>query len=184
MLFSNQHFKAQVGKNIYKHAFAANNNRNGDLLHDMCIEERLTISNTKFQKKSSKCWTWCSPTGRKAQIDYILANTKWQNYVKNTEAYSTVDISSDHRVVSTKIKLSLKISKHKLADNCSKSRIHVFCAEVHNRFEVLLTKGTESENAPVPDLPGEALSREPSEDQTKMLDILPIYTIQTPDHFY
>ena len=44
-------FNANVVKDIYKHAFAANTDRNGDFLHGRCIEKRLTITNTKFQKK-------------------------------------------------------------------------------------------------------------------------------------
>ena len=122
--------------------------------------------------------------------DCTLLNTKWQNSAKNTEACSTVDMNSDHRIISTKIKPSRKCSKRHKVRRPNWQTIAVkpafmsFVAEAHNRFEVLLTKGTESENAPVPDLPGEALSREPSQGQITMPDILPIYTIQNPDHFY
>ena len=45
----------------------------------------------------------------KAQIDYVFINKKWNNGVLNCEAYSSFDgVSSDHRIVTTKIQLSLR----------------------------------------------------------------------------
>ena len=45
----------------------------------------------------------------KSQIDYILVRRKWRNSVINCEAYSSfANVGSDHRVVSAKIRLSLK----------------------------------------------------------------------------
>ena len=44
-----------------------------------------------------------------AQIDYVFINKKWKNNAINCEAYSSFDgVSSDHRIVTGKIRLSLR----------------------------------------------------------------------------
>ena len=50
--------------------------------------------------------------GSKSQIDFILINKKWTNSMHNVEAYSSFSSSgSDHRLVTAKIRLSLRMSK-------------------------------------------------------------------------
>ena len=45
----------------------------------------------------------------KAQIDFVFINKKWKNNAVNCEAYSSfVGVSSGHRVVTPKIRLSLR----------------------------------------------------------------------------
>ena len=44
------------------------------------------------------------------QLDYILVRKKWTNSVHNSEAYNSFKtIGSDHRVVSSKLRLSLRV---------------------------------------------------------------------------
>ena len=51
-------------------------------------------------------------TGHKSQIDFILVNRKWRNSVKNVEPYSSFSsVGSDHRIVTAKVKLSLRSNK-------------------------------------------------------------------------
>ena len=46
---------------------------------------------------------------RKALIGYILINKKWNNSALNCAAYSSLEgVSSDHRIVTAKIRLSLR----------------------------------------------------------------------------
>ena len=54
--------------------------------------------------------------GAKSQIDFIMIRRKWRNSLKNCETYSSFSrIGSDHRIITAKIKLSLRIySKKKL----------------------------------------------------------------------
>ena len=50
----------------------------------------------------------------KAQLDYISVNKKWINSVQNCEAYNSFEgVSSDHRIVSKKVQLSLRANKKK-----------------------------------------------------------------------
>ena len=63
----------------------------------------------KLSKKRGKLWTHTNANKSKAQIDYLFINRKWKNSVMNCEAYSTFEgVSSDHRIVTAKIRLSLR----------------------------------------------------------------------------
>ena len=84
-------------------------NRNGGLLADFTLENRLSCLNTKFQKRKGKLWTKIYANDIKAQMDYILINKKWNNCALNCEAYSSFEsVISDHRSVTAKIRLSLR----------------------------------------------------------------------------
>ena len=55
------------------------------------------------------------PCCRKYQLDYILRRNKWRNSITNVEANSTFSsIGSDHRIVSSKVRLSLRANRKKL----------------------------------------------------------------------
>ena len=62
-----------------------------------------------FQKRERKLWTYTYANNTKAQIDCVFINKKWKNSAVNCEAYSSfVGVSSDHRIVTAKIWLSLR----------------------------------------------------------------------------
>lgn len=73
----------------------------------------MMVGNTNFRKKHSKLWTFISDmSGSKTQVDYILINRKWKNSLKNCEAYNSFsNIGSDHRIVTAKLKLSLRVPR-------------------------------------------------------------------------
>ena len=99
----------QIDKKV-NHKFSLHNlsNRNGEHLTDFALENRLTCLNTKFQKKKRKLWTYTNANNTKAQIDCVFINKKWNNSALNCEAYSFEGMSSDHRIVTAKIRLSLR----------------------------------------------------------------------------
>ena len=101
---------AQIGKNRHiKYSLHNTSNRNGQYLTDFMIENRLTCLNTNYQKREGKLWTYTYANNSKAQIDYVLINKKWKNSAMNCEAYSSFEgVSSDHRIVTAKIRLSLR----------------------------------------------------------------------------
>ena len=101
---------AQIGKNINcKFSLHNSSNRNGEHLTDFTPENRLTCLNTKFQKIKGKLWTNTYTNNAKEQTDYILINKKWKYNASNCEAYSSFEgVSSDHRIVMAKIRLSLR----------------------------------------------------------------------------
>ena len=103
---------AQIRKNV-NHKFSLHNSpkRNGEHLTDFTLENRLTCLNTDFQKRERKLWTNTYAKNTKAQIDHVFINKKWNNSVLNCEAYSSFEgVSTDHRIVTAKIRLSQRKS--------------------------------------------------------------------------
>ena len=101
---------AQIGKNRNnKYSLHNTSNRNGQHLTDFMIENRLTCLNTNYQKREGKLWTYTYAKNNKAQIDYVFINRKWKNSVMNCKAYSSFEgVSSDHRIVTAELRLSLR----------------------------------------------------------------------------
>ena len=112
-------FNAKVGKKgkdennnwIGNHGIGVRNER-GERLLDFAAENRLFITNTLFEKQTSRYWTWESPGGiYKNQIDFILTTDK--TIFQNTEILTQVDIGSDHRLLRGKIKMNKKLTRLK-----------------------------------------------------------------------
>ena len=115
---------AQIGQSIH-HIFTYHHtsNRDGEYLEHFLIENGLLCINTPFQKRRGKLWTYTYPNGDIAQIDYMMINKKWIDSVQNCEAYHSLEgISTDHGMMSLRIKLSLRANKKKsnakIASNC------------------------------------------------------------------
>ena len=106
-------FNAHLGTDKAKYTYHKNTNTNGLHLNELAEETNMIITNTTFQKRKGKLSTYISDmNGNKSQIDYILINRKWKNSVINAEAYNTfANTGSDHRIVTARIKLSLRMSK-------------------------------------------------------------------------
>ena len=103
---------AQIVKTV-NHKFSLHNssNRNGEHVTDFMLENRLTCLNTKFQKRKRKLstYTYTYALTPKGQIDYVFINKKWNNSALNCEKYFSFEgVSSDHRLVMAKIRLSLR----------------------------------------------------------------------------
>ena len=105
MLVIGWDMNAQIGKNgNNKYSLHNTSNRNGQHLTDFMIENRLACLNTNYQKREGKQYY---ANNTKAQIDYVLMNKKWKNSPMNCEAYSSFEgVSTDHRIVTEKIRLS------------------------------------------------------------------------------
>jgi hypothetical protein len=106
-------YNAHLGKEVGKYTYHDRTNSNGSRLVDFAQEAGLVISNIHLQKKNGKLWTYISDmSGTKSQVDFILVNKKWKNSIKNCEAYNSFSsMGSDHRIISAKVKLSLRTSK-------------------------------------------------------------------------
>ncbi|KAI8484256.1 hypothetical protein Bbelb_380410 [Branchiostoma belcheri] len=105
-------FNARIGDQDAKFAFHKETNRNGRLLLDLANEKDLVVSSTDFCKKAGKLWTFISPGGMKYQLDYVHIRREWRNSMLNVEAYSSfASVGSDHRIVSARVRLSLRKKK-------------------------------------------------------------------------
>ena len=109
----------------------------------------ITCLNTNYQKREGKLWTYTYANNSKAQIDYVFINKKWKNSAMNCEVYSSFeDVFSDHRIVTAKLRLSLRknatrttTTKHydwALLNNRDIRDKYVL--ELTNRFEALQEK--------------------------------------------
>ena len=93
-------------------------NRNGKYLRSFVEEHNLIVGNTTFQKAKNNLWTWRSPSGSLSQIDYCLYRKRWRNSVTNCQTYSSSNpIGSDHRIVTTTVRLSLRSPKQQTLKN-------------------------------------------------------------------
>ena len=100
------------------HIKVKNTNRNGKYLQNLITENSLCCLNKKFRKKCDTLWTHRYQHGVKAQLGYMLVNRKWINSLMNCEAYGIFEgVSSDHRTVSVKLRLSLQAKKPKVASS-------------------------------------------------------------------
>ena len=145
---------AQIGKNgNNKYSLHNTSNRNGQHLTDFMIENRLACLNTNYQKREGKLWIYTYANNTKAQIDYVLINKKWKNSALNCEAYSSFEgVSTDHRIVTAKIRLSLRKNDKRTATTKhytwallnNKDVRDKYVLELRNRFETLQEKTEKS----------------------------------------
>jgi hypothetical protein len=88
----------------------------GDRLVNFCGLSDLIITNTQLkQSKDSRYRTWEAPDGTDCnQINCIMISRKWRGSIRNSRAYPSTDIGSDHQLVMANLKLKLKT-------NCKKN---------------------------------------------------------------
>ena len=130
---------------IGPHCFYDETNDNGERLVNLCQEYKLRPAQTRFPQPRNRLWTWMHPGGSTHQLDHILISSKWVNSLRNCRAYNTVELDSDHRILSILLTTSLRTSKgkpckrpkfdwKKLKDADTK---HEFQIELSNRFKEL-----------------------------------------------
>ena len=147
LLVIDRDMNAQIRKN-------RNNkySQHGQHLTDIMIENRLTCLNTNYQKRDGKLWPYTYANNSKAQINYLFINKKWKNSAMNCEAYSSFeDVSSDHRIVTTKLRLRLRKNATRTATTKyydwallnNRDIRDKYVLELRNRFETLQEKTEE-----------------------------------------
>ena len=147
MLVIGGDMNAQIGKNgNNKYSLHNTSNRNGQHLTDFMIENRLACLNINYQKREGKLWTYTYANNTKAQIDYVLINKKWKNSATNCEAYSSFEgVSTDHRIATAKIRLSLRKNAKRTATTKhydwallnNRDIKDKYVLELRNRYETL-----------------------------------------------
>ena len=151
-------FNARVGLDSHSsrpvvvgpHCFYDTTNDNGERLVNLCEEHNMRIAQTKFPQPRGRMWTWTHPAGSLHQLDHILINSKWVNSLRNCRAYNSVELDSDHRIVSIMLTTSLRTSNgkpcrrpkfnwKKLQDPSTREE---FQLELSNKFEALQNDDT------------------------------------------
>jgi len=94
-----------------RHGYGERNDR-GERLLEFASTNDLLITNTRFQQKDSRKWTWMAPDGKHTNmIDLVLVDRRWKTAVKVCRTFQGADVSSDHSLVMCKLKLRLKRTK-------------------------------------------------------------------------
>ena len=114
-------FNARVGSDshhhhsqvIGKHNYHLSTNDNGKRLLDLCHTTNQRHVQSRFPHPPKRMWTWKHPIGSLAQLDHILVNSKWIRSVTNCRAYNSVEIDSDHRILSARFNIRFRASKGK-----------------------------------------------------------------------
>jgi exonuclease III len=147
-------FNARVGHDSYEsspsavesHLYHKETNENGTRLVSLCQHANLKMTQSYFQHRPGRLWSWTHPGGNHhlAQLDHITISSKWKNSLRNCRAYSTVNLQSDHRIVVSSLRLSLRtLAKAKAPPTPlwrsldDQNRRQLFQIELENRFAAL-----------------------------------------------
>ena len=93
-----------VGPHLYHDA----SNDNGKRLVDLCSSTQLKIVQSYFPQRKGRLWCWEHSGGTRAQLDHILICKKWANSITNCRAYNTLELDSDHRVITESFTISFR----------------------------------------------------------------------------
>ena len=118
-----------------------NRNERGQMLVDLCIENRLAIGNSFFKHHPRRLFTWTSPDGKtKNQIDYILVKKRWKSSIQQTKTYPGTDCGTDHELLVSTIKIKLrKMKKPESPVRCDLTQIpEEYGIEIKNIFGILM----------------------------------------------
>jgi exonuclease III len=107
-------FNARVGTNhevwapvIGKHGIGKCNS-NGELLLQFCSEHHLLITNTVFRLPTRNKTTWMHPRSQHWHlIDFIITRLRDRQDVRVTKAMFGADCWTDHRLIMSKLELSV-----------------------------------------------------------------------------
>lgn len=83
-------------------------NKRGERLIQFCNEKELVISNSLFQQRYTRRYTWTHPNKDRYQLDYIMVKKRYKNQVYGSRSYPGADIDSDHNLVMMESNLILK----------------------------------------------------------------------------
>lgn len=146
-------FNARIGSRVQddtavgKFGYGDRDER-GDRLVAFAERNNLVITNSFFQKRFHRKWTWKSPNGSTSEIDYILSNNI--NNINDCSVLNNFNTGSDHRMVRCKFRANIKLERSKLVKR-AKPRVDLmklrhnktsFQLELHNKFSTLQTEDT------------------------------------------
>ena len=123
-----------------KGGFKGIQNEAGQRLIEFCQENALVITNTLFQQRKRRLYTWTSPDGQHwNQIDYILCSKRWRRSIQSTKTRLGADCGSDHEPLIAKFRLTLKkVGKTTRPFRYDLNQIpYDYTVEVRNRFKGL-----------------------------------------------
>ena len=103
---SNAHLKT-----VGRYPYHKETNNNGNRLLDLCEANNVCITTTGKPHPDRHKWSWQHPNVNKAQLDHVILRGKWIISIRNCSCYNTVEIDSDHRIVTAAVKFSFRTTK-------------------------------------------------------------------------
>ena len=91
---------------IGKHGLGTQNRR-GEWLTQWATTQRLSITNTHFDKRPNNRATYPGPNKNPRQIDYILVDFKLWKQLRDTGSIDELDLGSDHKTVRAKFHMTI-----------------------------------------------------------------------------
>jgi hypothetical protein len=95
-------------------------NTNGQRIINICVATNLRLAYTHFANRPSRQNTYKSPhpDHPPTQIDHITISTKWWKSLKACRSFNTVDIGSDHKIVTAQFSISFRATKQPPGNRC------------------------------------------------------------------
>ena len=112
---------------------------NGNKLIDLCEANNICIATTSKPLPDRCKGSWQHPNGNKAQIDHVILRRKWINSLRNCRCYNTVEIDSDHRIVTATVKFSFRATKKTPNITMYNHKVIISIERVRNKFKLELT---------------------------------------------
>lgn len=110
---------AKVGNNnnncertLGKHGVGTRND-NGEILLELCLQNKLIIGGNIFPHKDVHKLTWKSPRGDRNQIDHICINQRWRHTLLDVRVKRGADVFTDHYMLMATIQLKIMAAKKK-----------------------------------------------------------------------
>ncbi|XP_076055159.1 uncharacterized protein LOC143033551 [Oratosquilla oratoria] len=143
---------AKVGKESFRsvgpESLHQTSNNNGLRLASFAEANNMIIGGTWFPHKKFHKYTWESPDGRtRNQIDHILVDAKHRGALQDVRCYRGADCSTDHLLLTAKVKARLKLEKKMRNEPQRKFETerlkqlelsNQYQLEIRNRYEVLM----------------------------------------------
>ena len=146
-------FNARVGNDtqawpkVLGRHLPGKNNSNGLLLLSLCSEHKLVITNSVFQQPNKWKGTWRHPRSKDWHtLDYVITRQRDLKSVKITRAHCGTECWSDHRLLRSKLKISLsrkpRKSRPKVTKklNCEKLNQPIEAAKFSESLDKALEK--------------------------------------------
>jgi len=96
---------------VSRYTYHTSTNNNGQRLVNRCEFCNIQSVLLKRPQPPGHQWTWEHAEGSKSQLDHIMLRGKWINSLQSWRAYSTIELDSDHRILTARLKLSLRTTR-------------------------------------------------------------------------